>query len=288
MTQTLAEVLVEVQQAGFITQTLAIGRVTDHQALLVLVWTRLETAYLALVDFHPVAKTGTLDVVAARLDQPRVGFVATNPQRRTGKTGLRPRLRFVVQLAPQRRHMAKPGAEAPALTLEVGGDVGGDHRRFHQERTHTTHRVSQRPAVGGNTRPAGTDQYGGGKVFLERRSALLQTVTALVQTVARQVQGQDRFPAVQTQVHAQVRVELVNRRTLAIAGTQLVDNGILDLQGAEMGVVDTRAMAAELHGQRTAGFQMVLPLDFVHTIVQVVGVLHVEALEHQQHAVAQA
>ncbi|MCY1184824.1 hypothetical protein D9M73_255480 [compost metagenome] len=55
-----------------------------------------------------------------------------------------------------------------------------------------------------------------------------------------------------------------------------------------MGVVDTRAMAAELHGQRTAGFQMVLPLDFVHTIVQVVGVLHVEALEHQQHAVAQA
>ncbi|MNF89346.1 hypothetical protein D3C84_718680 [compost metagenome] len=106
--------------------------------------------------------------------------------------------------------------------------------------------------------------------------------------MARQVQGQDRFPAVQTQVHAQVRVELVNRRTLAIAGTQLVDNGILDLQGAEMGVVDTRAMAAELHGQRTTGLQMVLPFDLMYTIVQVVGVLHVEALEHQQHAVTQA
>ncbi|MNO99399.1 hypothetical protein D3C76_911680 [compost metagenome] len=184
--------------------------------------------------------------------------------------------------------MAKPGAEAPALALEVGGDVGGDHRRFHQERTDTAHRVSQRPAVGGNTRPAGTNQHGGGKVFLERRSPLLQAVTALVQAVPRQVQGQNCFATVQTQVHAQVRVELVNRRTLAIAGTQLVDNGILDLQGAEMGVVDTRAMAAELHGQRTAGFQMVLPLDFVHTIVQVVGVLHVEALEHQQHAVGQA
>jgi hypothetical protein len=44
LAQALAEVLVEVQQAGFVTQTLAVGRVADHQAFLVLVRARLEGA----------------------------------------------------------------------------------------------------------------------------------------------------------------------------------------------------------------------------------------------------
>ncbi|MCY1456403.1 hypothetical protein D9M71_736220 [compost metagenome] len=89
-------------------------------------------------------------------------------------------------------------------------------------------------------------------------------------------------------MNAQVRVELVDRRPLAIASTQLVDNGVLDLEGTEVGVIDTRAMTAELHRQRAARLQVILPLDVVDTVVQVIGVLHVEALEHQQHAVAQA
>jgi hypothetical protein len=42
LAQALAEVLVEVQQAGFVTQTLAVGWVADHQAFLVLVRARLE------------------------------------------------------------------------------------------------------------------------------------------------------------------------------------------------------------------------------------------------------
>jgi hypothetical protein len=85
LAQALAKVLVEVQQAGFVTQTLAVGRVADHQAFLVLVRARLEGRDFALVDLDPLAQAGTLDVVAARLDQARVGFVAANPQRRLGR-----------------------------------------------------------------------------------------------------------------------------------------------------------------------------------------------------------
>jgi hypothetical protein len=80
LTQTLAEVLVEVEQARFITQTLAVRRVADHQAFLVLVRTRLEGRDFALIDLDPFAQAGALDVVAARLNQARVGFVTTNPQ----------------------------------------------------------------------------------------------------------------------------------------------------------------------------------------------------------------
>src|SRR5690606_24857914 len=118
-----------------------------------------------------------------------------------------------------------------------------------QERTNPAHRVGQCPAGGGDARPAGTDQNGGGKVFLERRCALLQAVAALVQAVPGQVQREDCLSLVQPQVHTNVRAELVHRGTLASGGAQTVDNRVLDLQGTEMGVVDAGATAAEFNGQ---------------------------------------
>ncbi len=109
-----------------------------------------------------------------------------------------------------------------------------------------------------------------------------------MQAVTGQVQGQDRLATVQAQVHAQVGVELVDAGALAFGGAQLVDNGVLDLQGAEVSVIDTRTMAAEFYRQGAVGQQVVCPLDVMHAVVEVFGVLHGEALEHQQHAVAQA
>ena len=87
LTQTFAEVLVEVEQARLVAQTLAVWRVADHQAFLVLVRTRLEGRDFALVDLDPLAQAGTFDVVAARLNQARVGFVTANPQRWLGQAG---------------------------------------------------------------------------------------------------------------------------------------------------------------------------------------------------------
>lgn len=46
-------------------------------------------------------------------------------------------------------------------------------------------------------------------------------------------------------------------------------------------------MAAELHSQGAIGRQVIGPVERMHTVVQVVGILHGEALEHQQHAVGQ-
>jgi len=288
LAQALAKVLVEVQQAGFVTQALAVRGVADDQAFLVLVRAWLEGADFALVDLHPVAQAGTLDVVAPRLDQPRVGFVTANPQWRLGQAGLRTGQALFVNLAPCGRHMAEPGAEAPALTLEVGGNVGSDHRRLHQEGADTAHRVGKGAALGSNARPAGADQHRSGQVFLQRRGALLQAIATLVQAVAGQVEREDRLATVQAQVHADIRVDLFHRWAQALTVAQLVDDRVLDLERTEVSVVDARAMAAEFHGQGAVGSQVVGPVDGVHTIIEVVGILHREALEHQQHAVGQA
>ncbi|MNZ59523.1 hypothetical protein D3C78_775660 [compost metagenome] len=193
-----------------------------------------------------------------------------------------------MEFFPQRRNVTEPGSETPLLAAQVRRDVGGDHRRFHQERTDTAHRVGQRAAFGRDTWPAGTDQDGSREVFLQRCRTLLQAIAALVQAVAGQVEGQNGFATVQAQVNAQVRIELVDGRTVALRGAQFVDDGILDLQRAEVGVVDTRAMAAEFDGQGAVVEHVVLPLDVQYAVVQVFGVLHRETLEHQQHAVGQA
>ena len=109
-----------------------------------------------------------------------------------------------------------------------------------------------------------------------------------MQAVAGKVQGQDRFATVQAQVNAQVRVDLVDGRTLAGRGAQFVDDRILDLQRPEVGVVDPRAVAAELYREGTVGDHVVSPLDVQHAVVKILGVFHRETLEHQQHAVGQA
>lgn len=183
--------------------------------------------------------------------------------------------------------MTQPSGETPLLATQVRRHIGGDHRRFDEECTHTAHRVSQRAAFGRNAWPAGTDQDRRRKVFLQRCRALLQAIAALVQAVAGQIKGEDRFATVQAQVNAQVRVELVDRRTVALRGAQFVDDGVLDLQGAEVGVVDAGTVTAEFDGQGAVVEHVVLPLDVEHTVVQVFSVFHRETLEHQQHPVRQ-
>ncbi len=54
-----------------------------------------------------------------------------------------------------------------------------------------------------------------------------------------------------------------------------------------MGIVDARAVAAELDGQGAVAEHVILPVDVEHAVVEVFGVLHRETLEHQQHTVGQ-
>jgi len=285
LTQAFAEVLVEVEQARLITQTLAVGRVTDHQAFLVLVRARLEGRDFALVNLDPVAQARTLDIVARWLDQARIGFITTNPQRWLGHADLGALGGFVVEFFPDGRNVTEPGIETPMDTIEVRCHIGGNHCTFDKERTHATHRVSQGSAFGGHTWPARTNQDGCREVFLQRGCTLLQTVATLVQAAARQVQRQNGFATVQAQVDAHVRADLVDRRTLAAWRAQFVDDGVLYLQRTEVGVVDTRTVTTELNGQGAIRDHMVLPVNVQHTVVQVFSVLHRETLEHQQHTV---
>ena len=79
--------------------------------------------------------------------------------------------------------MAKPGAESPALALEVRRDIGRHHRALDEKGTHAAHGIGQRTTRSGDTRPAGTDEDRRRQVFLQRGRALLQPVATLMQAV---------------------------------------------------------------------------------------------------------
>ncbi|MCY1213549.1 hypothetical protein D9M68_394340 [compost metagenome] len=183
--------------------------------------------------------------------------------------------------------MTQPVGKPPALALEVGRHVGGHHRGLDQEGADTAHGVGQGAARGGDTRPAGADQDGGGQVLLQRRGALLQAVATLVQAVARQVDGEDRLTLVQAQVNAQVGVHLVHGGAHTVGAAQLVHHCVLDLERTEMGVVDPRTVATELDRQAATGHQVVMPVHRQHALIEVLGVLHRKARQHQQHPVRQ-
>ena len=173
------------------------------------------------------------------------------------------------------------------LTLQVGRDIGGHQGRLNQKSTGAAHRVGQCSTRLGQRRPAGADQYRCRQVLLQRRGALLQPVTTLVQAGPGQVQRQLYLATVAMHVDAQVRAHLVDAGAAAIRAAQLVHHCILDLECAKVGVVDTGQAAGEIDGQGTIDSQVVTPVDHLHAGVQVLGSACKKTLEHQQHTVTQ-
>ena len=183
--------------------------------------------------------------------------------------------------------MLLPTAEAPVLTLQVGRDTGGHQGCLDQKGTGAAHRVGQCPACLGQRRPAGADQDGCGQILLQRRRALLQPVTTLVQTRPGQVQRQLHLATVAVHVDAQIRAHLVDARAAAIRAAQLIHHRILDLECAKVSVVDAGQAAGKIDGQGAIDSQVITPVDHLHAGVQVLGSTGKKTLEHQQHAVTQ-
>ena len=287
LTQHLTQLLIEVHQTGSGTQALAIGRVTDHQALLAAIRVGRKGRQFALIHLDPLAHTRALDVVAHRLQQTRISLVATDPQRWSRQAALGALTRLGQHLLPQHRHMLLPTAEAPVLALQVGRHIGGHQRSLDQEGTGAAHRVGECPARLGQRRPASADQNRRGQVLLQRRCALLQAITPLVQTGAGQVERQLHLATMAMHIDAQIRAYLVDAGTTAIGATQLVHHSVLDLECAKVGVVDAGQAAGEVDGQGAIDSQVITPVDHLHAGVQVLGSAGKKTLEHQQHTVTQ-
>ena len=242
----------------------------------------------ALIDLDPVTQTSALDIVAHRLQQPWVSFIAANPGWSLAHTRLGPLPRLVKQPLPERRHVLQPATEPPALTLQVGCDIGRHQGGFDQKGTRATHGVGQGFPGCRAAWPVGAQQDCGSQVFLQWRGALLQTVATLMQAGAGQVHRQLHLTVTAVHIQAQIRLHPINARALAIRLAQLINQRILDLECAEMRVVDTRQATAEINRQRAVGGQVIGPVNRADTLIQGRRILCGETRQYQEHPIGQA
>ncbi len=122
-TQHFTQLLIQVNQTRRVTQALTIGRVADDKTQLPAIRAGGKGGQLPLVYLDPLGHASALDVITHRLQQTRISLIATNPYRRLGQTLFSAIFCLVHQPLPHGRHVLQPATEAPALALQVRGDV---------------------------------------------------------------------------------------------------------------------------------------------------------------------
>ena len=98
--------------------------------------------------------------------------------------------------------MAHPAEETEILPARARRDVGGDHRRFDDQRARAAHGIEKLRRRLAFLRPAGAQQDARGKILAQRRLAGLRAISAAMQALARQVDGHRDVGTVGVRVHA--------------------------------------------------------------------------------------
>ncbi len=287
--QALAQMLVEQFQGFYFPQALAVGRVGDHQAgFQGFVGGLLQGRQLFAADAQPVIQLRLNDVVLRGANDRKVGIIPPYLGLRPGQTRPLAVDGFLAQLQPEVVAVAQPVFKTKARSPQAGGNVGGDHGRFHQKSARAAHGVDKGSAPCGDLGPAGPEQNPGGEVFLHGGGALFGAVAAPVQALSGQVQTDGDPAFVQAGIDSNVGLLLADRGALAGKVPQPVDNGVFDFERAELGVADGTAGAQKVHYQGTLRAQMFLPGNTSGAIVEAVLIPHRKVRQGKQDFIGQA
>ena len=282
-----AQQAVEPHQLLGLAQAFAVGRIRHHQAQIPLA-TRGGLTQVAALEVDLARQPGALQIVEGYPDRGRVPVVA--PDR--GLDGLEPRQtrgpalpRLRQEFPPGARFMPQPAGHPPMDSGEAGGNVGGNQGALDAEGAGAAQGVEEGGALPGHGRPGRTQQDGGRQVFLEGRGAALMAVAPQVQGVAGKVQAEGHLTAMQIGLDAQIRPLPVHAGALAKPGTEAIDDGVLDPQGAKLAVADAALRPVELDREGAAQGEMLLPGQGAGPGVKAVAVGGREAGQRQQHPV---
>ncbi len=266
---------------------LAVGRVDAQQAgRRILGRVRGSGRGDVLVQEHQVASEAS----AARVGLRRCdrGTVAVRTAHDDWQRLQLPRARLLDQPLPQRGIMAEPVREPPVLAQQPRRGLGRDPRGLDHERAGAAHRVEELPARCRDGGPACAQQDAGREVLAQRCFPGRKPVTAARERIAREVQQQRNLAAVCMGVHTQVRLLGLDLRPLAGGVAQLVADRVLELQRAEMRVVERLVRAGELAGQRAARIEVIAPVDATRQCVERIGIHNGTTRHFQQHAACHA
>ena len=196
----------------------------------------------------------------------------------------------------------------PALegkgAIQARGPAQGAAGRLDQQAARTAEGVCQGHAA----IPTGEGDQSGREIFLQGRQTHGGPVAAAVQAAATAIQAQGGFrlalagvavapragvaplPRIpQVQVDGQVGVVEIHRGAGAPVLALQVDDGVFDLQGAVVAVVEAGRAAAGIHPEAGLWGQPVQPIDgCLHTVVEVIFSVAREVGEFAQQPKGQA
>ena len=101
----------------------------------------------------------------------------------------------------------------------------------------------------------------------------------MVQTFARAVEKNGHFVLADVQIDAQIGIQGVDTWTDAVHIAKLVDDGILHLQAGVLRMGEKTSTRDGINTEGLVGADEFKPVDFLHFLVEVVGVFGEKGLE---------
>ena len=169
---------------------------------------------------------------------------------------------------PRRSVMPLPGQETPVAAAQSGRDVRGNQRRLDGQGARATHGIHERAAARGDLRPARAQQDGRREILLQRGRDPHLPVTPAVQRLAGEIEAHGSLVAQHIDVDADLRPLGVDGRSHAPEVPELIDDGILDLQRAEVAVTDGGLGRMEVDREGLVGVEVGAPVDRPYAVVE--------------------
>ncbi|MNU80111.1 hypothetical protein D3C71_697340 [compost metagenome] len=281
--QGIAELAVQRRIGG---QALVIRRVADHRADLLL--RGGQVGHIGAGEADGMGDAGNFRVLARRLDRHRVDVAAVDDRLQRSQAGRFAITRFALDGFPGGLVEAQPAARRQAaMAHQAGSDVGGHQRALDQQGAAAAHRIQQAATGSMQARPLRTHQQRGSQVFLQRRVMRSTTPATAMQRATTEVDRQRGAALAQRQVDAHVRQIGVDRRALEPFVTHAVDDGVLDPLRSKTGMGDLVAGHMRVHRQGHLRFDVFVPRQRAHAVIQRLLVRAFEFVDRPQHAAGQ-
>ena len=266
MLQPFANHLIRAQQVGC-GDTLAIGRIGHHDALLLRLGEVLE---VALRHGDVAGQSGSLDVQKCRIDRLDVDIVAINVVVELALLGV-----VIIDFVEQFGVEVGPFLESILLAEQARCHVVSDECRLDKQRAGAAHGVDEVTLA----LPAGHKDDAGCQHLVDGRFDGLLPVAAPVQGLAAGVKAQRTLVVGNMDVQPDVGVGDTDVRPLSRLLAELVNNGILHLVGHELRMPELVREDDRVDGKGLVDRQIAGPVNILHTLVDVVGRQRLEVLD---------
>ena len=283
----IAEAPIEPSEGADVAQALAVGRVGHENAALDGdgAFARRELALLKAEVFAESCPSG---VGARGTDGCCVHVEPFDADFEVARTAAVALLCLGDKFAPERRVVLTPAHEPHGCAQKPGRDIGRHKARLNRQRSRTAHRIDEAAPLPREIAPAGDGEDGRRQILLEGRDRALNAVAAAVQALAGEVHAQGGDILEEAGVDPEVGPFEVDAGARAVRLAELVDDGVLDLERAEMGVRDSRSAGAEIDRQSAVAAQVFPPIDATRALVERLGGGRLEGGEVEKHAAGDA